>query len=150
MVAEPQSLQNFWFFSGECLVWSFTTCPFWQICAISYSSILNLLLSNCLLCREDQTPNGLRYPLVGGTRQHRFDGTSLKPSLNHFGGTYPPVGCTLCWAAFESNATLQLKAITDIHLINIVLAFEILIVGEFCNNYTLENVDAVDIASLYF
>ena len=24
-------------------------------------------------------PNGVRYPLVGGTRQHRFDGTSLKP-----------------------------------------------------------------------
>jgi len=24
-------------------------------------------------------PNGLRYPLVGGTRQRRFDGTSFKP-----------------------------------------------------------------------
>jgi len=24
-------------------------------------------------------PNGERYPLVGGTRQHRFDGTSFKP-----------------------------------------------------------------------
>jgi hypothetical protein len=24
-------------------------------------------------------PNGLRYPLVGGTRQRHFDGTSLKP-----------------------------------------------------------------------
>jgi len=23
--------------------------------------------------------NGLRYPLVGGTRQRRFDGTSFKP-----------------------------------------------------------------------
>jgi hypothetical protein len=23
--------------------------------------------------------NGLRYPLVGGTRQHYFDGTNLKP-----------------------------------------------------------------------
>ena len=24
--------------------------------------------------------NGLRYPLVGGTRQRHFDGTSLEPS----------------------------------------------------------------------
>jgi hypothetical protein len=24
-------------------------------------------------------PNGLRYPLVGGTRQRRFAGTNLKP-----------------------------------------------------------------------
>ena len=24
-------------------------------------------------------PNGERYPLVGGTREHHFDGTSLKP-----------------------------------------------------------------------
>ncbi len=24
-------------------------------------------------------PNGLRYPLVGGTRQRRFDGTNSKP-----------------------------------------------------------------------
>jgi hypothetical protein len=23
----------------------------------------------------------VRYPLVGGTRQHRFDGTSLEPML---------------------------------------------------------------------
>jgi hypothetical protein len=26
-----------------------------------------------------QQANGLRYPLVGGTRQRRFDGTSFKP-----------------------------------------------------------------------
>jgi hypothetical protein len=26
------------------------------------------------------TPNGWRYLLVGGTRQRRFDGTSLKPT----------------------------------------------------------------------
>jgi len=25
------------------------------------------------------TPNGLRYPLVDGTRQRHFDGTNLKP-----------------------------------------------------------------------
>ena len=25
------------------------------------------------------TPNGLRYPLVGGTRKRHFDGTNLKP-----------------------------------------------------------------------
>jgi len=24
-------------------------------------------------------PNGLRYPLVGGTRQRHFDGTNLEP-----------------------------------------------------------------------
>ena len=26
-----------------------------------------------------ETPNGLRYPRVGGTRERHFDGTSLKP-----------------------------------------------------------------------
>jgi len=26
-------------------------------------------------------PNGMRYPLVGGTRQRRFDGTSFEPSI---------------------------------------------------------------------
>jgi len=26
-----------------------------------------------------QAPNGERYPLVGGTRQRRFDGTSFEP-----------------------------------------------------------------------
>jgi len=26
-----------------------------------------------------EAPNGLRYPLVGGTRQRRFDGTRLEP-----------------------------------------------------------------------
>ena len=29
-------------------------------------------------------PNGLRYPLVGGTRQRRFDGTGFEPSVNPF------------------------------------------------------------------
>jgi hypothetical protein len=28
---------------------------------------------------SSSTPNGWRYPLVGGTRQLRFDGISLKP-----------------------------------------------------------------------
>src|SRR6266511_367174 len=27
----------------------------------------------------EKLPNGLRYPLVGGTRQHHFDGTDFKP-----------------------------------------------------------------------
>ena len=27
----------------------------------------------------DETPNGVRYPLVGGTRQRHFDGTNFKP-----------------------------------------------------------------------
>jgi len=26
-------------------------------------------------------PNGLRYPLVGGTRQRHFEGANLKPSI---------------------------------------------------------------------
>jgi len=26
-----------------------------------------------------EAPNGVRYPLVGGTRQHHFDGTNFKP-----------------------------------------------------------------------
>jgi len=27
----------------------------------------------------DETPNGVRYPLVGGTRERHFDGTHSKP-----------------------------------------------------------------------
>jgi hypothetical protein len=27
----------------------------------------------------EERPNGMRYPLVGGTRQCHFDGTNLKP-----------------------------------------------------------------------
>jgi hypothetical protein len=29
--------------------------------------------------RNCVTPNGLRYPRVGGTRQRHFDGTNFKP-----------------------------------------------------------------------
>ena len=32
-----------------------------------------------LFLLSDLPPNGLRYPLVGGTRQRHFDGTRLKP-----------------------------------------------------------------------
>jgi len=32
-----------------------------------------------LLCTSFSAPNGLRYPLVGGTGQRRFDGTHFKP-----------------------------------------------------------------------
>src|SRR5215207_1040414 len=34
-----------------------------------------------VICKPSQSlpPNGWRYPLVGGTRQCRFDGTNLKP-----------------------------------------------------------------------
>jgi hypothetical protein len=32
-----------------------------------------------LLSVNNQPPNGWRYPLVGGTRQHRFDGINFKP-----------------------------------------------------------------------
>jgi hypothetical protein len=28
---------------------------------------------------DKKTPNGLRYPRVGGTGQHGFDGTNIKP-----------------------------------------------------------------------
>ena len=38
-----------------------------------------LLDMGSFLYFSDETPNGLRYPLVGGTRQHHFDGTSFKP-----------------------------------------------------------------------
>ena len=31
------------------------------------------------LCHK-VAPNGLRYPLVGGTRQRHFDGTSFEPN----------------------------------------------------------------------
>ena len=34
--------------------------------------------------KRNKPPNGLRYPLVGGTRRSRFDGTSFEPSVNLF------------------------------------------------------------------
>jgi len=40
-----------------------------------------------------------RYPLVGGTRQRHFDGTSLSHENCLKTRRLPPVGCTLCWAA---------------------------------------------------
>ena len=39
---------------------------------ISYSESLLVILDGSL-------PNGLRYPLVGGTRQRHFNGTNFKP-----------------------------------------------------------------------
>jgi len=32
-----------------------------------------------MVCDYHETPNGWRYPLVGGTRQRRFDGINFKP-----------------------------------------------------------------------
>jgi len=40
-------------------------------------SILRVLYDLTDLAQK--TPNGLRYPLVGGTRERRFDGTNFKP-----------------------------------------------------------------------
>jgi len=37
-------------------------------------------VAELIACRiSDERPNGWRYPLVGGTRERRFDGTNLKP-----------------------------------------------------------------------
>jgi hypothetical protein len=36
-----------------------------------------------------------RYPLVGGTRQRRFDGTNFQPRKLPENAPSPPVGCTL-------------------------------------------------------
>src|SRR6266508_237534 len=33
----------------------------------------------CLKIWMKKTPNGSRYPLVGGTRERHFDGTNFKP-----------------------------------------------------------------------
>src|SRR5215207_4874042 len=46
---------------------------------IRIESISLMILGSffCISCRE--VPNGLRYPLVGGTRQRHFAGTSSKP-----------------------------------------------------------------------
>ena len=44
-----------------------------------FFSILLLDVTIITLNLETQVPNGVRYPLVGGTRQHRFAGTSSTP-----------------------------------------------------------------------
>jgi hypothetical protein len=41
-----------------------------MFCACSWVALSSLLI---------EAPNGWRYPLVGGTRQRHFDGTSFKP-----------------------------------------------------------------------
>jgi len=51
-------------------------------------------------------PNGLRYPLVGGTRQRHFDGTNLSHANCLKTRRLPPVGCTLCWAGFCYSGSL--------------------------------------------
>ena len=42
------------------------------------SMVLNLKVTFMLIVAAS-APNGLRYPLVGWTRQRHFDGTSFKP-----------------------------------------------------------------------
>jgi len=61
-------------------------------------------------------PNGWRYPLVGGTSERHFDGTSLKPRKLPKNAATPTsvawrrgdIGCTLCWADFDNYALLNL------------------------------------------
>ena len=48
--------------------------------------------------------DGLRYPRVGGVRQRHFAGTDLKPRKLPENAPLPPVGCTLCWAAYTYPA----------------------------------------------
>ena len=40
--------------------------------------LLSFFITN-LVSASIKLPNGSRYPLVGGTRERRFDGTSSKP-----------------------------------------------------------------------
>ena len=46
-------------------------------------------------------PNGVRYPLVGGTRQHHFNGTNFKPRklLKNAPRTHLHDPGVLCWGS---------------------------------------------------
>jgi len=51
-------------------------------------------------------PNGLRYPLVGGTRQRRFGGTNIKPRKPPENAHAVPTGCsptTMALALFAGD-----------------------------------------------
>jgi hypothetical protein len=90
----------------------------WPVSFPVYASIVSFglrLLYNCNTRYEwlvrpcspgtftlEETPsfawrtNGVRYPRVGGTRQHPFDGTGLSYENCLKTRRLPPVGCTLC------------------------------------------------------
>jgi len=55
---------------------------------------------------SDLLPNGVRYPLVGGTRQRHFDGTSFKPQKWLENAQIQESCCTLCWAFFVAPGSL--------------------------------------------
>jgi len=61
---------------------------------------------------EKKPPNGLRYPLVGGTRQRRFDGTNLKPRKLPENAPTPISRVHAVLGAFGLRKTLELKNTT--------------------------------------
>ena len=65
-----------------------------------------------LLCRlfSKEPPNGVRYPLVGGTRQRHFDGTSLKPRKVHKNAATPTSRVHAVLGGFHFLARLLLNS----------------------------------------
>jgi len=53
------------------------------------------LLNSYIVLNSTRQPNGLRYPLVGGTRQRRSDGTSFEPKKLLENAHAVPTGSTL-------------------------------------------------------
>jgi len=56
--------------------------------------------------------NGLRYPLVGGTRQRHFDGTSLEPSKLLENAQTPTSRVHAVLGVFVAQASLARKDTT--------------------------------------
>src|SRR6266511_3968995 len=74
------------------------------------SSKQNLSLRLVLLFSE--APNGWRYPLVGGTRQPHFDGTSFKPRKPPE-NAQPPTSRVHAVLGGRTGATPSLEQPTD-------------------------------------
>ena len=57
-------------------------------------------------------PNGVRYPRVGGTREHHFDGTSLEPRELPENAATPTRRVHAVLGVFAPKVTLAVKSDT--------------------------------------
>src|SRR5260221_13574240 len=70
-------------------------------CVLRYSK------TNYLNSSEDGH-NGWRYPQVGGTREHHFNGNRLSQTKRLKTRRIPLVRCTLCWAVLVGKRHFRL------------------------------------------
>ncbi len=72
------------------------------------------LIFSTSICKE--LPNGERYPRVGGTRSHRFDGTRLEPRNLPENAASPTRRVHAVLGALTECPTRQLEQATNANL----------------------------------